>query len=204
MDERTARYYRERANETFERFDSAPSRVGAYLATTFPPGSRVLDLGAGSGKDVRLLLANGCDAYGIEPTDELRGLAINRYPELSGRLISGKLPDLGRPFGGTFDGILCSAVLMHLTQTELKLASHVIRNLLRPHGKLLISIPGMRPDISAEHRDPDNRLYEPYTGADLRKTFEAAGLRFLSEHEDPDPKNRPGYSWIILAFEVAD
>jgi SAM-dependent methyltransferase len=204
VDERTARYYRERAAETFDRFDGAPSRVGAYLAGTFPPRSRVLDIGAGSGKDVRLLLAGGCDAYGIEPSDELRRLAIDRYPELSGRLSSGTLPDLSNPFGGTFDGILCSAVLMHLTPAELNVATRAIRNLLRPGGKLLLSVPGLRPDISAEHRDPNDRLYEPYTGADLRKAFESAGFHCLSEHEDPDPKNRPGYSWIVLIFEATD
>jgi SAM-dependent methyltransferase len=55
------------------RPDYPPAVVGAIAAELrVPPGGTVLDLGAGTGKLTRALVAEGCDAVAIEPQPALR------------------------------------------------------------------------------------------------------------------------------------
>lgn len=85
-----------------------------YFNVSFPSGAKILDLGAGSGRDVQSLLNMGYDVYGIEPVDELRKLALDKHQKLRERLWDGKLPNLPKDLTNSFDGVLCSAVLMHI------------------------------------------------------------------------------------------
>ena len=77
------------------------------------------------------------DAYGIEPVEALRQAAMAAHPELAGRLGEGGLPRTGDAFGGEFDGILCSAVLMHVPDTDLLDAALAIRRLLKPGAEVV-------------------------------------------------------------------
>ena len=95
----------------------------------------MLDIGAGSGRDLATLIAGSYEAFGVEPTEGLRIAAIGRHPELAQRIEAGALPAIGTPFGGGFDGLLCSAVLMHVPEVDLFDAAFSLRRLLRPHGR---------------------------------------------------------------------
>ena len=57
-----------------------------YIGATFVAGSRILNVGAGSGRDAAFLSAQGFDAYGVEPSLGLRKAAVNAYPELANRV----------------------------------------------------------------------------------------------------------------------
>lgn len=120
MDKQTAEFYEQRAVEVATRYENVASPIAGYFAAAFVPGSRVLDIGAGSGRDCACLLANGFDAFGVEPCEGLRLAAVTAHPELTNRLKDASLPELGLPFGGKFDGIVCSAVLMHVPTHKLK------------------------------------------------------------------------------------
>jgi 2-polyprenyl-3-methyl-5-hydroxy-6-metoxy-1,4-benzoquinol methylase len=62
------------------------------------------------------------------------------------------MPELGMPFGGGFDGIVCSAVLMHVPDHEMFDAALAIRALLKPRGRLLLSLPLSRGEPSFQAR----------------------------------------------------
>ena len=112
VDAATAKFYSLQASEIALRYESVASPVARFFGAAFAIGSRVLDIGAGSGRDLSELLTSGFDAYGVEPSEALATLAVAHHPELTGRIARGALPQIGEPFGGGFDGILCSAVLM--------------------------------------------------------------------------------------------
>jgi len=163
MDQRTLEFYERTAAETAAKYravDQAPWR--RRFEEVFPAGGCALDVGSGSGRDLALLLSLGFDAYGMEPAAGMRAEAVQAFPELQGRIYPFGLPlpedaDTGAPF----DGVVGSAVLMHVPEADLFNAAFSLKRMLREKGKLLISVPGSRPGLNAEGRDEDGRLFKP-------------------------------------------
>ena len=203
MDEKTGKFYRNHVSDVFARYDAVDSPVAKYFSQAFPqPGSRILDIGCGTGRDLRALIAAGYKACGIEPVDELRKRAIQNHPELSDCLKPGVLP--GYKEEKKYDGILCSAVLMHIPQGQQLEAFLDIRNLLKVGGRLLLSLPADRDDLDDEYRDPDGRLFIPTDPQRIRLIAEQIGFTFLSLSTDDDALGRAGHSWNTLIFEKSN
>ena len=86
MDTETLRYYQLNAAPVVARYEAVDSPVASRFPLSFPPGSRVLDIGSGSGRDLAALLNENFDARGVEPVAEMRQEALMAHPELAGRL----------------------------------------------------------------------------------------------------------------------
>ena len=204
MDPRTFAFYDSQAQILAARYEAVPSPVEAYFPLAFDAGDRVLDIGCGSGRDVARLLARGYDAFGIEPAAGLRESAMVAHPELAGRLLEGALPDSIDAFGGDFDGVVCSAVLMHVPDTELLDAALSIRAVLKPQGRLLLSLPASRPDARAENRDINGRLFAPYTAEEISLLFERLGFQLIHRWDTDDSFGRGGIRWFTLLLARRD
>lgn len=178
------------------------SPVAPYFSVAFPAGARVLDVGAGSGRDLAALLSAGYAAWGVEPSDGLRAAASANYPELAGRVEAGALPGLGTPFGGSFDGVLCSAVLMHLSDADLFDAALALRRVLKPHGRLLISLPSARTDVGADERDANGRLFKGYGPEELQLLLERLGFQLIGRWDSDDALQRAGTRWFTLLLDL--
>lgn len=202
MDTATARFYQDNAKDIAGRYESVESPVAKYFPLAFVPGGRVLDIGAGSGRDLAHLLSSGYDAYGIEPTDGLRTAALSAHPELLDRLQAASLPAPGLPFGGGFDGILCSAVLMHVPDHELFDAALAMRALLKQRGRVLLSLPLSRGEGLVEQRDANGRLFEGYTAEEIQLLFERLGFRCVGRWNSDDALARSGTTWYTLLLEL--
>lgn len=127
VDKATIAYYQQNAEEVAARYESIVSNLAASFEMAFKPRSRIVDIGCGSGRDLALLTAMGHDCYGVDATPELVKIAQDLHPELSGRISLDSLPDLSPPFGGNFDAVICSAVLMHMPVDELVPSATAIR-----------------------------------------------------------------------------
>ncbi len=184
------------------RYEAVASPVARYFRLAFPEGSRVLDVGAGSGRDLAELLALGYDAYGAEPVAEMAARALAAHPRLQGRMSDAALPGLGAPFGGGFDGILCSAVLMHLPEADLFDAAFALRNALRANGRLLLSLPLERGDVVSGERAADGRLFSPCAPERIQLLFERIGFQQVGRWDSGDALSRAGTRWYTLLFDL--
>lgn len=202
MDTKTAQYYQEHATELVKRYNAIPSPVSGFFSVAFPQGSRVLDVGAGSGRDLIALLLAGYDAYGIEPSQALRDAALLTFPALAGRVSAGQLPQLESSAGAPFDGVLCSAVLMHIPEGDLFDTAFALRRLLKSHGRLLISLPLARSDVGADGRDSHGRLFKGYTAEYLQLLFERIGFQAIGRWDSSDALGRAGTAWYTLLLEL--
>ncbi len=208
VDPSTERFYSDNAAHCVERWEAIPIGAGVsrHFASSFVAGGTVLDIGCGSGRDAAALLAMGFDAYGLEPIEELRSGYADAHPELVDRVAAGALPalpELPSRWPSSFDGIVCSAMLMHLPHAELPDALSAIRSLLRPGGRLLVSIPNARASI-IEDRDGAGRLFSGVTAGQLQGIAERTELQVLTQWlAQPDAQLRPENSWDLLLFERA-
>lgn len=201
MDEATLSRYQAHADEYARRYESiAPPHLSRF-ASAFAAGGRILDVGFGSGRDLAALLQAGFNAYGIEPVEALRALALKTHPELAGRIDAGTLPRVGRPFAGEFDGLLCSAVLMHLRDEELFDAAYALRSLLRLHGRLMLSVPTRPREVGADLRDAEGRFFAPHRPDYLLLLFERLGFRLIDRWESSDALGR-SEPWTTLLLEL--
>jgi hypothetical protein len=202
MDKPTLNYYEQNAENIYELYETVAEGLSAYFQASFPAGSTIVDVGAGTACDLRQLLSLGYDAIGIEPSDALRTLTLSKHAELKGKLISGSLPSLNllQPV----DGIVCSAVLMHLPENRLFDSLLSLRDALKTHGRLLVSIPVDRPGLDEQFRDEGGRLFQPLEADRLVLLAERLGLGLISRWENEDSLNRPGYNWVTLLFEKSN
>jgi SAM-dependent methyltransferase len=202
VDAATAEFYSRNARETAQRYESVDSPVAQYFGVAFPAGARVLDIGAGSGRDLVGLLSLGYDAFGVEPVAAMAAQAVEHHPQLANRIACAALPGIGEPFGGQFAGILCSAVLMHVPDSDLFDAVFALRHLLIAHGRLLISLPLSRNDVDADERGVDGRLFKNYGPEYLQLLFERVGFQQIGRWDSGDALGRAGTRWYTLLFEL--
>ena len=200
MDLATLSYYSRNAHELAQRYENIQSPLSSSFSRVFPAGGRVLDIGCGSGRDLAELHRHGYQPFGVDATPQFAELAQRAHPELARRVKYGALPELGVPFGGNFDSVLCSAVLMHIETTNLRNAALAIKKCLKPNGRLLISIPKHRRDIDDRERDANGRLFKAHTPEHLQLIFEQLEFSMVDQWENIDAMNRDGFSWITVDF----
>jgi SAM-dependent methyltransferase len=205
MDKETIAYYRQSADLVADRYESIVNGMAPCFEQAFAAGSRVLDVGCGSGRDMAHLLRMGRDAYGLDATPELVERAQQLHPELRGRIVLDALPDARVPFGGNFDGVLCSAVLMHLPSESLPAAVKFLNSCLRPGGSLLYSVPSKRLDVaSSSHRDVAGRLFIPNAQGHLGDLLQTQGFRLIDQWRNADSLGRDEVEWTSVWMTLGE
>ena len=204
MDQATINYYSKNAQTVAARYESVVSNLAESFTNSFKPSSKLLDIGCGSGRDLAQLASMGHECFGIDATAEFVALSQNLHPELKGKIGLGALPDFDPPFGGEFDGILCSAVLMHIPEVQLVPAALTIKKCTQKKGRLLYSVPHKRLDIFAENRDTNGRLFIPDQSDRLQKIFEKLGFGLISKWVNADSLGRDSVEWISVLMELTE
>ena len=204
MDFETISYYSRNAHTVAERYESVVSSLSDSFGEAFKSKSRLLDIGCGSGRDLALLSSLGHECFGVDATPEFVALSQSLHPELKGKVLHAALPIFEPPFGGDFDGILCSAVLMHIAESELVPAALSIKRCLKNHGRLLYSVPCKRLDVVTENRDANGRLFVPDQSDRLQKIFEQLGFNLISTWNNADSLGRDSVEWISVLMELTN
>lgn len=143
----------------------------ALLPHLPPPGSAILDVGAGSGRDAAALAQKGYIVTAVEPSSELSRWGRHHYGTAGVEWIADRLPDLAilRSGDQRFDFILCSAVLIHIAPEDLVLSLVSLAHLLKPGGSLAVSVRDRQVQDRADifHEVPAPALIAAATNAGL-------------------------------------
>ncbi|MEU3709071.1 class I SAM-dependent DNA methyltransferase [Streptomyces catenulae] len=131
-----------------DRYDEAfPHKDGqvasaAWLAGELPPGSRVLDVGCGTGLPTSRQLAEaGHRVVGVDLSPTMVKVAGENVPEAEfHRMDVAELRHGSLSGPGSFDGITAYFTLLMLPRAEIPYALRMLHDLLRPGGVMALSM----------------------------------------------------------------
>ncbi|MEM7330340.1 MAG: methyltransferase domain-containing protein [Pseudomonadota bacterium] len=192
--------YTKEAPDLLKRYESfSGDQVHAHWRALFPaPPGRVLDIGAGTGRDAAWFASLGYDVLAVEPTDALRDGAQALHPEPEITWLDDRLPDLPHVVAGnqTYDMVMMNAVWMHLTADE------------RAHGLSVIAAlmnPGSRLFMSQRHGPiPEGRRMFDVTGEETITRGAELNLSVLFHQRSGSilgENRKRGVEWTCLVFE---
>lgn len=159
------------------------------------PG-RILDIGAGTGRDAAALAGRGHGVVAVEPTAQLRAHGQRLHPDVAIEWIDDALPDLSliRPLE-QFDAVFVTAVWMHLDAAERRRAMTRIGELLAPDGRLFVNL---------RHGPvPAGRHMFDVSAAETVALGGEVGLRTIHASERPDLHGRNSVRWSCLVLQAA-
>ena len=162
--------------------------------------SRILDIGAGTGRDAGWFADQGHRVVAVEPVRQFRRAGMDLHPHANITWLDDCLPVLGRVSAqeAPFDLVVAIATWQHLRPDQQPSAMAALAALVAPKGRLIISVrhgPGapMRPCFPA---DVDAAI----------RWGERAKLNLLMRREadSVQQKNRDAgvrWTWLCMARE---
>lgn len=190
--------YAETADRLVEQYES---RTFADVHKTILPlipitPSRVLDIGAGTGRDAAALAAMGHRVLAVEPTAAMRAHGQRLHPSPAIDWIDDSLPELAQVHarGERFELVMMTAVWMHLDDAERRRGMARVRSLIAPGGLLTLSL--RHGPIPA-----GRRMFE-VTSAETKALAAEHGLRVLVDRDRPSSFGADGVWWSVLAFQA--
>lgn len=159
------------------------------------PPARLLDIGAGTGRDAAYFASLGHRVVAVEPVDEMREGGKRLHPSPAIEWLADRLPDLAelRARHKSFDVVLMTAVWMHLDAAERVRAMKVVAPLVAPGGVLVLSLRhGPVP--------PGRRMFDVPAEETIAQAARE-GLQCVVNSLAPSVQaDKPDVSWTRLAF----
>ncbi len=174
------------AHADADEYDVFTPRATSRLVDAFvelselEPGSRVVDLGCGSGAFTHLLNSAGYAVAGLDISGKLVDIGRRKHPGVA--FVQGDIEQL--PFAdASFDGVLLSGVVHHFPDPS-RCAGEVFR-ILRPQGRFVAFDPNRMNPFMWLYRDPASPFYSslgvtanerPVLAHEVSRVFERAGF----------------------------
>jgi SAM-dependent methyltransferase len=153
------------------------------------------DIGAGSGRDANWLASQGWDVVAVEPSANMRELAMaTSHPNVT--WLDDSLPHLNmlRSHGHRFDLVLLSAVWMHVPPNVRERTFRILSELLRPSGVLVISL-----RHSSDEEENACRGFFEVSAGDLLEYAQRVSMTATCGPREPD-SGRGYVCWQAMVF----
>jgi ubiquinone/menaquinone biosynthesis C-methylase UbiE len=180
-----------------ERVDQTGVPEAIALASSLPPGARILDIGCGNGLPITTALRDaGCRVVGLDSARRMLTRFRTNLPTTS--VVRGIVQQCAF-LDGSFDAAIAWGVLFHLTRRDQKIAIADVSRVLRPGGVFLFTSGGdadgkPHPSIPSGLQESDAGIegtmndvvfhYYSFDSDGYRTLLESNGLALLDVHAD--------------------
>lgn len=157
------------------------------------PGDSIIDVGAGSGRDIKYFVKCGFVVEGIDASAELCKLAS----DYTGVSIKCCTIQEWRP-EKKYSGIWANASLLHLNIEEIQKFMCRIPDILQDKGILYFSL---KSGITTGS-DTDGRFFTDVSGEKVQQFIEkSTAITIVDMWKTEDKLNRSGFSWINVIVQ---
>lgn len=152
---------------------------------------RILDIGAGTGRDAAALAARGHTVTAVEPTPELRNHGKALHAAWPITWIDDSLPDLDLVHG-PFDLVMLTGVWMHLDLEQRQRAMPRVAGLVAPGGVMPMRL---------RHGPvPKGRRMFDVSIEETAQLAEGCGLSAIHRGQRPGLFGVPDVHWSVVVF----
>jgi SAM-dependent methyltransferase len=142
-----------------------------------PSAGPVIDIGCGQGELVRLLLADGFDARGVDVSPEQVAIAHSAGLD---QVRHGDYRDMLAQSSGTLTAVTATDLLEHMTKDEVLDTFDRVAQALVASGVFIGRVPNAVSPLGGNIRYGDFTHETWYTARSVRQLAAAAGFRFVS------------------------
>lgn len=195
--ESTIKYYNQAAQTLIPAYDTANmSTFYKILLKNLTPGSKILDIGFGSGRDLAFLKDKGFEIWGADPSHQFIYHAKKRFNDIANHFFNTSLPtlNLSEELENSFDSIILIAVWMHLPRNTYESSINSLCSFLKPGGKVVLSYSiTPREEISG-------RYFENIDTTLLQALFEKYGCKQISKNTNTDGLGEREITWVTEVY----
>ena len=185
----------------YEQLD--PAGLYEWIRDILPEApSRILDIGAGTGRDAAWLAGLGHDVTAVEPSRAMRTHGQKLHADSPIRWVNDRLPELKKTQrkirqgkSKQFDAAIVNAVWMHIIPQDGALTFSSLAKCLKPGGLLVISL--------RQGPTPPERHMHDWRRKAIERLATRHGAEVLRRAEADDQRERPDLHWTQIAIRTS-
>lgn len=196
---KTQNFYKNNAKELITKYDNAQvNSLNRLFEKYISKEAKVLDIGFGSGRDLKTIQAISPNVFGLDACEEF--INHSNKTNLKGRTAKSVLPDIDihklQTSISKFDVIISIAVLMHLPILDIVKTIQNIKEILLDEGIIIVS-------YSLKRENIDEQYFEDIEKEMMEKLFGWYDFIMIEEFENQDGMNRD-IEWVTQVFKLSN
>ena len=186
----TIQYYNQNAEEYFkETINIDIENFHKKFISLLPNNAKIIDIGCGSGRDVKAFSEMGYNTIGLDIAENLSATAKQHLniDIIYENMINWKSSE-------PFDGMWCCGSLLHLHDDELQSFLQNLKYNLKQDGIIFISVKEGIPTGT----NKDGRYFHNYTQNEICNILNKAGLEIIDIEITKDLLKRYNFQWLCI------
>lgn len=192
--------YNRNAESYIDKYESIPFEQvhGDWISLVPTSQSLILDIGAGSGRDVAWFAERGHEVVAVEPAEGMLAKAKMLHPNPNIMWLIDSLPDLKelQRLDLKYNLVLLSAVWQHIHPLRRERSFRKLVDLLKPGGKIVITL--------RHGPSPDAREFYSVSNEEIVYLANKHGLLIRLNRDSADSLDRNEISWSTIVLSLPE
>ena len=169
---------------------AAPSPFAEFVNGKIEPGSKLLEIGCGNGRDAAYFSREGHVVSALDPSSS--AIDACRQNDLAGQIkyFHGTLPEIVASLPSDFETVYCRFVIHAMPITEEERLLSAVSAILKPGGRMFIECRSIKDEMARQGEiiSPTERIFGHYRRFIIKDEFEVrlrtAGFKILEIMEE--------------------